>query len=751
MLHRQWPDHRFPISHIAYYVLLKRRNISVPDAVIALPDPSIASLLPTQPQPLQESLAGLAFNVDASLGMQLVLRDRIFRALASGDPDRVDALAQGYDAGFWAVLDDTANLEVREASGEELEKAICCSVNSKTLLAEGRKSEAAVLFERLADRAVAPDTTWPSFGSTTGDALAKLAGLLGKPGITPLIAESVRRTGSTEEDGERAIKDGFLEGIRAFVLCVREIGHSHALEKPFPVGGNAARWITDLTELLTQNKESDYTSIWPHLRPMAKPETIVTALAETVSGGKATAILVEIVKSTDCCPVQFDWSPLALACRQRLDQAQNAKGEEADALLRVLLYLHRVGNTKPLTELVNQGHICHCLHHNPSKADLGCRIRCLASTMLINASLAKPKTVGNSDAGHSNLLELISKDVEEDAAYLLAVLLNELHTDLLFETIEKRGKFDKLFSATLRLLADDELHCTAITTGFLHDKWPDILDEINTNDPDRLTRLIDGLAAKGSLIEDLQSTDFDIKHASLYRRVVAATKSSDVIGWCVNGLNNVSQEDWASALRGRNELIDLVMALGSTGFPPPMPHAYLDALVAFAEQMMLGDAETPDRFTEQRIDSFDLLQSDDQKADFRLRCADDMTNQGGNIVPAFFEQFGEHMLVPERFRNDRAVSELFSGIVTARNVAGLKWLRRLLNRDSRLIDSASTEIANVFRDRLRTSSTKRCEDESDSLLIEIAGAIHVDLPQPSEEDEPNNGEEVSDVPANSQR
>jgi hypothetical protein len=103
MFHRQWETHDVKLSHIAYFVLLRRRGLDVARELKSvkreIPTDAFIHLLGND---LEESLAALAFNVEKAKALQLLFGGRINKALAEGEIEALKELSKSI--GFWEAL-----------------------------------------------------------------------------------------------------------------------------------------------------------------------------------------------------------------------------------------------------------------------------------------------------------------------------------------------------------------------------------------------------------------------------------------------------------------------------------------------------------------------------------------------------------------------------------------------------------------------------------------------------------------------
>ncbi|QDU94100.1 P-loop NTPase fold protein [Lignipirellula cremea] len=113
-VHRQW-EHTFPVQHVAYYVLYRRAGKSIIERLrkeAGFPSEQDTAFLGEN---LRRNLAGLAFNVEPDKGIELLLAEPIYQALADGDSTKLSLLEESNPDGFWAVLEIVATSKLHDA------------------------------------------------------------------------------------------------------------------------------------------------------------------------------------------------------------------------------------------------------------------------------------------------------------------------------------------------------------------------------------------------------------------------------------------------------------------------------------------------------------------------------------------------------------------------------------------------------------------------------------------------------------
>ena len=114
VVHRQWAlvigdryENEFPLSHLAYFVLLKRKGVDLIGQLRLgnLPQEPFKDVLGDE---TADTLASLVFNVEKERAREIILRKPIEDALIFGQANTLIELAETHD-GFWDVLQTVVN------------------------------------------------------------------------------------------------------------------------------------------------------------------------------------------------------------------------------------------------------------------------------------------------------------------------------------------------------------------------------------------------------------------------------------------------------------------------------------------------------------------------------------------------------------------------------------------------------------------------------------------------------------------
>ncbi len=252
VIHRQW-QHKFPMDHVAYYVILRRRNVNVFKGLMAglLPEKNIVPILSPD---LRDNLAGLAFNVRAELGRQLILDDPIYDALAKNDFGELQNLEKRYKDGFWAVL---VAISPRLADADAITIAnIAACLDQFDILKHQERNES-VIIKRELGSAASRINTWSPFDESLANGIASVCQLASNLDVTKKVHEALRQSILKLEKlaATPIVTEGIIKGLVTIFKKIDELGHQDALSGQFTLPVDAQGWIEVCALIKTQEQK----------------------------------------------------------------------------------------------------------------------------------------------------------------------------------------------------------------------------------------------------------------------------------------------------------------------------------------------------------------------------------------------------------------------------------------------------------------------------------------------------------------
>ena len=733
-LHRQW-THTYPMDHLAYYAALKRgnkTNAEIREGLLSgdVPDPSLAAVLTPK---LRTNLTGLLFNVEAKVGEQLLLSDPILRSLAKNDGLTLDTLEEVHQDGFWVVLEDVVGSRI----GEEGAAVICSaaqSLNSSKLLRDRSKQDVQATISTFAETA-REVTSWSPLTEQNVSGIADACSIVNNTDFSATVLNAVRSTlkevaGNSEEPQLKT--DALIMQLTGLASQIRELGHDQALSTPFTLPATADEWIKNCEEIARRDEW-----VWSLFQPNEQFAEIASFLSERIMAGNISADTLFAIKVTNISEPEDSWNGLVAAVEQRLDASQGVNAEEGTLLLQALELLRRYQSSEAQTasrRLSDPGHLLHLLYQAQQERHLACRAWCLVTFLQDQPDAKKPRAVGNSEAGHVELMRILSTDDPALAEEVVGILTDRDEARILFSIADARGDYDPFLISCLRQVADSEKYLRLYSPSEAIDRWRQLREHLREEDaPNRYSDLIHKLCANADLVVRLQQGGFHAEDTGLYLEVLETEPQEEFVAFCRAGLETLDSEVWVSELQEEGETLDLLIELQEGDAEPSLKSPYQDALVDFASALLSGSGKpSQDLIAKQAVVLSPLSQS--SRNILRARLRDAVIEKGVKYADGFFQMFGDEIAEPSllKERND-IVAKLFSAVVRERVVSSITWLHRVLEKDPTLLEAfQDRDAVSDFKERVQGEISKESEedDQAGESIKRIADVLGI-KPRPT--------------------
>lgn len=223
-IHLQWED-TFPLSHVAYFVRLKRRHEEIVDGLVLgkYPEHGYSSIFGDE---VRDTLAALTFNVERDIAYQILLGNPIQSALTDSSGAELKSLAATFENGFWEALEN--NLSGQWATGESEKASIAIvAIDKSGVLNNKSRAEAGSVRSTLS-RIALDFTSWKPFNHSMAEGisiicqwtrLGNASDELVKQNITRLF-EAIAE-GLFDTDPVRKSKIAVMEWMEALVILVQ--------------------------------------------------------------------------------------------------------------------------------------------------------------------------------------------------------------------------------------------------------------------------------------------------------------------------------------------------------------------------------------------------------------------------------------------------------------------------------------------------------------------------------------------------
>jgi hypothetical protein len=702
-IHRQRGD-EFALSHIAYYVLLRRLGHDVIAEILAgyLPEPDVSGLLGDA---AIENLAAMAFNVSVAEAKQIILHEPINRAITIRDPDELKRIASAHgDKGFWEALEATS--ETWSRAGITMVANVAYCLSKSELLATAERPEARSIRSALRTCIFQKDSDliWP-FNAEIAEGLAELSRLLGEwPAAARLLA---------------SIGRGLNYG-------------AGMPSKPIDMQS----WLKASSFLLDRIRSLELTIEYSQS---------VLASAEQGSGGGEMSGEGRLARSVSLALCQ----PMSERLRITAPAIQSF---ELDKLLRALCGLRHPldgGAYGSIERLVSEGYLFHHLANALAEQNTQSLAVCLYAILVAPVELDAIQEVGRSEQGKSEFRDICSTHEAQvqvhdgntdftipieplgagvaslvaefqDSEFLLTVLSrdNATHLGLFWETC-------------LQYIARGEHPEMIFTSSVVLNYWPQMHPALagTTND------LIDRLLGKSDLLSEALKGAYDPTKAELYSAIAASPQGVNHKQFgetMAKGMESTDKEEWTAEMLNGGPLVRTLQMLLLSGVTFDLGVNYRRALVDHGKALLdqkSDECPLVPGFSGWE-DMLEGLAESLQREQTVARLLELAGKRNGEIPNAFFDAWGPALAREATARGEENVFEdLFTPLLRKRNARGIRWIADslALREPTVLRDQEGSGLA-AFRDELRKALIEGSGDEMGIALKEIARFLQVELP-----------------------
>ena len=741
-IHRQW-IHRFPIGHIAFFVLTRKaRHRLIEDLREGtLPTQEDCRMLDNEllDHNLKRSLAGLVFNVKASKVLELLLSDSISNALKNREPDDLKKIAERNGAGFWAVLEVVATTRWHEEDVQGI-TMIASQLRASKLLDQYDGPENPVILNALRNAGVNLKT-WLPISEGIGDLITLQNEQEFSTEVIKKFCLQLAKVDSTKKDAPDA--SSVVKALFSLFDIANSLGHGTSIPKTVTLPFKAEQWLIACSDVAAHDHEEVY---WGRLKASGKSEDIMSSFVTRVSSGDFSDLDVTAIDVTHKSATKSEWQDVCTAIESRLDASVSVPSSECVHLLEALIQLEALGVEESLPiqkTLSDPGHLLHQFHLAKQHNEFLTQAAIIFSFAGQNVNLTKPTGVGNSDAGHQMLVSAVASPEKEVVAamYELTKRCGVL-PDIMW-VVQNADTPHALFVEVLKLVADSEVPEVVFTPEVIKEHSKSLRSQLNDDTNKlRFQTLVGTLSKTNGMCDFLQQSEsgFEPKKSALYLDILRGAKGSvpDFMEWCREGLERMSKEDWTADLTGNRANCAVCIELSKQERPPSLTNNFTDALQYHAQSVIQGD-DIPAKWIVEAwstiVDCVD--ESSGTRKVLREHLVDSVVSAKGQINDIFFDMYGDEIEDPSILAaHDHVLSRFFTPIVSERHQQGLVWLKKFATKNPQFIGKVKAEhTAQDFTNRLQGLVDNPTEDEAQATVEEIAANFGIERTPQSEETE----------------
>ncbi|MEQ4487575.1 MAG: P-loop NTPase fold protein [Dehalococcoides mccartyi] len=737
VIHRQW-QHEFPISHVAYYSILRRDSINIRKSLLTRNISPI--MIDICPPNLLASLAGLYFNVKAKLGMQLLLNDPIAEALTQGNSSKLTELEQYYKDGFWAVFDEFIISYLVGINANELTKKVLCISKSKIL----ENQLMAITVIKNIGRRASSITDWAPLDENISAGIAEIIRLTSNKSVSKSLISNIQ-TNITEQPSlsapEANKENNFpqihitISGLVKICKQISEVDQQDIITSPFVLPIDAQGWVLSCTFIHQQDKE-----YWSKFRPNLSFDELSTFICKDIGNGNITKNHFDTIEVTQSSFDNCNWGSVVQALSHLLDAGQNIDNDKTRLILDIFQLLWQCENNKIASELerlVNEGHLMHRLHQAHTANFEGTKEFYIAMILKYNSGIKQSSPIGNSDAGYNILEKLLNTDDPILASDIISNLKRFGELGILFLVRkEQNDELSKLVLRCLRIIADDEETLGDLyTPAAMLSNWAYLRTNLIENqNQDRFSSLIKNLCEKHNFTERIieleGETGFKNSNAGLYTSIIEAfpTSKENFTKWCQSGLETMSCSDWAQDLSNRLDAVKLIIALIRNDIHVKLGKPFKDALVKQAKGLLDGTNNISEDLKKQWPNVLSVLGENNERKTLRRELRDLAAESDGKFTDIFFDIYGEEIAnIGILLEEKTIVHKLFNPLLRERNIGGLKWLVNLFSKNPNMINKC-TDTASIqeFYAIVKEMISQSHQDQEQECILKIAEILKIE-------------------------
>ena len=726
-LHRVWED-RFPLSHLACYVLLKRDVKNVRDVLLCSHDFPFASR--TIGSHWREVIAALHFGVPPQEARQLLLRGPIEAALANGDGTKLPELESLHPDGFWAVLADTVPTEGWTAMSPS-NVAQFATALSESRLFDRNSSRKEVIALRSSIRTAPTDLrAWIPFDPTTVQGMLAVTRLVDDPEeIVPALLSGASNVTVEESGGDPS---AWMTSVFTLIKGLLDLDFAKQVEKGISVPLTADEWVTVSNELAKYDPEGQLLQ-YLNLRAISGIDQL---LAQHIINNRTDMSIFDAANTAMMTKSSDGMITVANEAFSRIRSAQSFQVDQLVFLLKTLRHSQAAGLITQMQceELATGGYYLHHFHRASSQRHLEAVAESMLGFLRVVPDARRPTAMGSSHPGFQVLHQFFQnpRTIPGALEHFINIVQETQQLSVVFEMAVGERPAAPFAKTVLRTLLTSE----EVTKPHeqVRANWHIIKEVLESGDEDSLRDFLKELPELDNLVAGIVDGSFDVGDSGLYLALLKSTDNRNLVSWCANNLSTVSKDAWSAAITSQGELVELVIELKTHGADIALGLDYFDALINYVRNISDGSAVLlPDDIWR----DFSTSLSTDQEELLPRRVYEILQGNAGGASVEFFDLFGDMLSNPELLANEqRLIDRVCRPILEAGNAAGIAWVARIAESYPALLGERGDQAAaNVFKERTR----QHLNDTPDDApifpdLMKIGNILGIEWPERDESD-----------------
>jgi hypothetical protein len=696
-IHRQWQDRiELPIQAL-YVAFLDTES----DKASALLSNNLLRRFPEDqlPSRWREKLAAIAFNVEVDDALQVLLSERIRKALTDGESEALGTMSEV--SGFCKELERVLELSSPQwVSSDARRIAIAAATMNKAL------SESADPSVQRAWRRIEADaskvTSWSGFDADCAEGLVTILARHPSDNMASRLSQSIGYSLKTDNNSDTPVQLAeFFSGLSLFFEKTVQPFRT-PISGAFRINGSAKLYISVCRSALEDSRLTKFVDL---IGTNADRTQVIAEFASLISQDKIDptyARVVEIAKQK----LGGDWTVVFQSAGSRLAQNTQIPRPQIEASLGLLLRSADSDEaSKQIQLLCQQSFVLHHLYFSVAEQPVhfNAAATCITAMLLYYPQM-QPTSAGASHWNHG--LNQLNSVGGNPAAYPEVVeqivqLVAELDKcETLISNAPNISSAQPLVNELLSRLGQRDDSTTLFTASLILDKQVALKSRLGTK---VFHDLICKAAMSSDFISAMVAGPFSTNIAELYLySIEAVPNNEDLRSAIVSGLRTVRQPEWLEHLKAESLVLELLLNSLSIGIEPELGASFLDALIDHA-LLLISGAATVSRLRDHWF-QLPLALAGAHRGVFFTKLIDTIS-QSEKTVAQVLALYGESLIEQRDLVSsaDRLVIDAIPKMLKRDENDELAFVAKLLSKRPDILDSARNNGVQVLKERLTES------------------------------------------------
>lgn len=743
-LRRQFHD-QFPLHHLAYYAILRRKDVPVRNGLLRGRVPETA-FVHSLNDDVADHLAAICFNTsDVEKAQDLLLREPILQALQSGEAKQLGDLAQR--RGFWpiaeSVLPDAASKWAEEP--ENAANAARAVFDSKLKSAEGHP-EASSTVCRFA-RKIVETTKWKASTDSVVNGMVALLHLAESPLVVRQLALSLVSAELDDiaegEEKPSAQVVNRAQHLATFMEACTALGHESAIGPELKAGGSATTVVHLCNQLAEHNSSRP---LWKYLQANIQASDILEVLKPTSAAPHWTPVKANAITVLKHSRVRINWSDLAAAIQSALETTETIKPRIIELLIRATYGMaNQTAQQKANAarkSLAASGHLHHHLNNCKGDEAIGTAALLVYEIALAADIGSTPATVGTSAAGHQWLTSIVEAPGEHvDLVNKVASILpRDEGAGFIARLLGQQPTTAALAIGCMKHLDTSNKLAEIVSHGLYRKKRVEIRKLLRGNKEISYGEFVAAHVNDGRILQALVESEYNRNETMLCSELLDAggTNIAAFKDWVREQLRTSDKDTWASTLLEDGDQLELLRAYRECDESFVLGADFGDAVEFAAREVLAGNWNG-----EVSGDRWAAVLGSIPNANLRVmgkNLLDAVNRPDDQAYGPFFGRFGDVLAAPEECSEPaKLVRLVYMKLIQSNEASGLEWLATSLEGESNLVAyrQAPAEDRTTFEERIIDTLTNH--DPVSDAVQRIANKLDLKIAVSEQEESDDDG------------